>query len=97
MIMGRSIQYKDSIDLLGVSVTGRISERNVKCSPQKFYCRVNSVLYDFIKIPCEFKAKLFDSYCLDVYGSLLWNYKTSKMLICCYCMAGINSTVLENS
>ena len=39
-----------------------------------YYCWVNSVLYDFKYIPCDVKAKLFDSYCLDVYGSQLWNY-----------------------
>ena len=25
-------------------------------------------------IPCDVKTKLLDSYCLDVYGSQLWNY-----------------------
>ena len=40
----------------------------------KFYCRVNSVLYDTKDIPCDVKAKLLNSYCLDVYGSQLWNY-----------------------
>ena len=61
-------------NLLGVSVTSRIKERNVNSSVQKFYCRVNSVLYDFRDIPCDVKVKLLDSYCLDVYGSQLWNY-----------------------
>ena len=69
--MGRPI---DCTDLLGVSVTSRIKERNVNSSVQKFYCRVNSVLYDFKDILCDVKAKLLDSYCLDVYGSQLWNY-----------------------
>ena len=45
--MGRPIEYVDCTDLLGVSVTSRIKERNVNSSVQKFYCRVNSVLYDF--------------------------------------------------
>ena len=75
--MGRQIEYVDSTDLLGVSVTTctRIRERNVNSIVQKFYCRVNSVLYDFKVIPCDVKAKLLDSYCLDVYyGSQLWNY-----------------------
>ena len=72
--MGRPIEYVDCTDLLGVSVTSRIKERNVNSSVQKFYCRVNSVLYDFKDIPCDVKAKLLDSYCLDVYGSQLWNY-----------------------
>ena len=51
-------QYVDCTDLLGVSVTSRIKERNVNSSVQKFYCRVNSVLYDFKDIPCDVKAKL---------------------------------------
>ena len=72
--MGRPIEYVDSTDLLGVSVTSRIRERNVNRSFQKFYCRVKSVLYDFKDIPCDVKAKLLDSYCLDVYRSQLWNY-----------------------
>ena len=67
--MGRPIEYVDCKDVLGVSVTSRIKERNVNSSVQKFYCRVNSVLYDFKDIPCDIKAKLLDSYCLDVYGS----------------------------
>ena len=72
--MGRPIEYVESTDLLGVSVTSRIRKRNVNSSVQKFYCRVNSVLYDFKDIPCDVEAKLLDSYCLDVYGSQLWNY-----------------------
>ena len=40
--MGRPIEYVDSKDLLGVSVSSRIRERNVNSSVHKFYCRVNS-------------------------------------------------------
>ena len=43
-------------------------------SVQKFYCRANTVLYDFKDIPYDVKAKLLDFYCLDVYRSQLWNY-----------------------
>ena len=70
----RKIEFVDCTDLLGVSVTSKIKERNVNSSVQKFYCRVNSVLYDFKDIPCDVKAKLLDSYCFYVYGSQLWNY-----------------------
>ena len=31
-------------------------------------------IYDFKAILCDFRGKLLDSYCLDVYGSQLWNY-----------------------
>ena len=66
--MGRPIEYVESRNLLDVYVPSRIRERTVNSSVQKFYCRVNSVLYDFKDIPCDVKAKLLDSYCLDVYG-----------------------------
>ena len=56
--MGRPIEYVDSTDLLGASVTSRIRGKNVNSSVPKFYCRVNSVLYDFKDIPCDVKAKL---------------------------------------
>ena len=72
--MGRPMEYVYSPDLLGVSVISKIRERNVNSSVHKFYCRVNSVLCDFKDIPCDGKAKLLASYCLDVYGSQLWNY-----------------------
>ena len=92
--MGRPIEYVDSTD---VSVTSRIRERNVNSSVQKFYCRVNSILYDFKDIPCDVKARLIDSYCLDVYGSQLWNYSKHDVDMFFYCMAEIYSTPLGNS
>ena len=59
--LDRPIKYVDSTDLLGVFVTSRIREKNVNSSVQKFYCRVNSVLYDFKDIPCDVKPNLLDS------------------------------------
>ena len=35
--MSRTIEYVDCTDLLGVSVTSRMRERNVNSSVQKFY------------------------------------------------------------
>ena len=58
--------WVDSTDLLGVSMTSSIRERNVNSSVQKFCCKINSVLYDFKNIPCDVKTKLLDFYCLDV-------------------------------
>ena len=64
----RPIEYVDSIDLLGVTVTNRIRERNVNSSVQKFYCRVNNVLCDFKNIPRDVKTNycLTLDHCLDV-------------------------------
>ena len=47
-------------------------------------------------MPCDVKAKLLDSYCLNVYGLKLW--KNSKHDVdVFYCMAEIYLTALENS
>ena len=51
-----------------------VKDRNINGSVQKCYCKVNSVLYDFKDIPCDVKTRLLDTYCLDLYGSQLWNY-----------------------
>ena len=65
----------DGTDLLGVSVTSRIRrEMLTVLSRIVIVWLTNSVLYDFKDIPCDIKAKLLDSYCLDVYGSQLWNF-----------------------
>ena len=65
----------DGTDLLGVSVTSRIRrEMLTVLSKIVIVWLTNSVLYDFKDIPCDIKAKLLDSYCLDVYGSQLWNF-----------------------
>ena len=51
-----------------------VKDSNINGSVQKFYCKVNSVLYDFKGIPCDVKTRLLDTYCLDLYGFQLWNY-----------------------
>ena len=48
-------------------------------------------------LECPFKVKLLDSYCLDVYGSQLWNYSKHDVDMFFYCMAEIYSEALENS
>ena len=68
--MGTAI---DRAELLGVSICCDVKDRNINGSVQKFYCKVNNVLYDFKDIPCDAKTRLLDTYCLDLYGSQLWN------------------------
>ena len=72
--MGTAIDFVDRAELLGVSICCDVKDRNIIGSVQKFYCKVNSVLYDFKDIPCDVKTRLLDTYCLDLYGSQLWNY-----------------------
>ena len=72
--MGTAIDFVDRAELLGLSICCDVKDRNINGSVQKFYCKVNSVLYDFKDIPCDVKTRLLDTYCLDLYGSQLWNY-----------------------
>ena len=50
--MGTAIDCVDRAELLGVSVCRDVKDRNINGSVQKFYSKVNSVLYDFKDIPC---------------------------------------------
>ena len=80
--MGMAIAFGDCAKLLGVSTCCDVKDIvivivikiNNSGSVQKFYCKVNSVLYDFKDILCDVKTRLLDTYCLDLYRSQLWNY-----------------------
>ena len=44
-----------------------------------FYSRTNEVLFDFSSISCDIKSILMSTYCLDLYGSSLWNYSKDRV------------------
>ena len=69
--MGRSVEFVNSVDLLGVPLYADLKVNHIHRNVQKFYCKVNSVLFDFKDIPSDVKSKLMDTYCLDLYGSQL--------------------------
>ena len=70
--MGRSVEFVNSVDLLGVPLYAGLKVNHIHRNVQKFYCKVNSVLFDFEDIPSDVKSKLMDTYCLDLYSSQLW-------------------------
>ena len=69
--MGRSVELVNSIALLGVPLYANVKVNHTHRNVQKFYCKVNSVLFDFKDIPSDVKSKLIDTFCLDLYGSQL--------------------------
>ena len=77
--MGRSVEFVNSVDLLGVPLYADLKVNHIHRNVQKFYCKVNSVLFDFKDIPSDAKSKLMDTYCLDLYGSQLWKYNKSNV------------------
>ena len=74
--MGRSVEFVNSVDLLGfllyMYADLKVNHIHTCFNVQKFYCKVNSVIFDFKDIPSDVKSKLIDTYCLDLYGSQLW-------------------------
>ena len=77
--MGRSVEFVNSVDLLGVPLYADLKANHTHRNVQKFYCKVNSVLFDFKDIPSDVKSKLMDTYCLDLYGSQLWKYSKNDV------------------
>ena len=65
------VEFVNSIDLLGVPLYADLKVTHIHRNVQKFYCKVNSVLFDFKDIPSDVNSKLMDTYCLDLYGSQL--------------------------
>ena len=43
---------------------------------QAFYRKYNEVRFDFSMLSSDIKSKLISTYCLNLYGSQLWNYGT---------------------
>ena len=68
------MEFKQSTQLLSVHITNDISDKSIASTVHTFYGKVNSVIYDFKNVPCDIKSKLLATYCLDLYGSQLWNY-----------------------
>ena len=77
--MSRSVEFVNSVDLLGVPLYADLKVNHIHRNVQKFYCKVNSVLFDFKDIPSDVKSKLMDTYCLDLYGSQLWKYSKNDV------------------
>ena len=77
--MGRSVEFVNSVDLLGVPLYADFKVNHIHRNVQKFYCKVNSVLFDFKDIPSDVKSKLMVTYCLDLYGSQLWKYSKNDV------------------
>ena len=73
------IEFKQTTPLLSVHLINDISNKSIASTVHTFYGKVNSVLYDFKNVPCHVKSKLLATYCLDLYGSQLWNYSSIEV------------------
>ena len=74
--MSTSIDFMKCTQLLGVHISNDNASIHITSIVHKSYAKVNSILYDIKNVPCHVKAKLLSIYCLDLYGSQLWNYSS---------------------
>ena len=81
--MNTSIDCMECTQLFGAHISSDITNRNITSIIDKFYVNINSILYVFRNVPCHVKAKLLSTYCLDLYGSELWNYSSIAVQSLC--------------
>ena len=79
VFMYEPIEFVSKIQLLGINISTDIYDRHISDTVRHFYCRTNEVLFDFSSISCDIKSRLMSTYCLDLYGSSLWNYSKDRV------------------
>ena len=73
------IQFVESCKLLGVKMSRDITDRHIHSTVHSFYRKSNEVLLDFASVTSDVK---FSLYCLEGYGSSLWDYSSQYVKIC---------------
>lgn len=76
---GEVVNFVESCKLLGVSLSRDINDRLIKQTINSFYRKSNEVMLDFGSLSSDVKSSLFSTYCLDVYGSNIWNYSSRSV------------------
>ncbi len=72
--MGKRIEFVDKCKLIGTIITRNILVRDMTSTINTFNRKCNELNMDFAQLSSDIRSKLMSSYCLDVYGSQLWNY-----------------------
>ena len=79
VFMHEPIEFVSKIQLVGIHIFTDIYERHISDTVRHFHCRTNEVLFDFSSISCDIKSRFMSTYCLDLYGSSLWNYSKDRV------------------
>ena len=64
--MNNRLQFTKTCSLLGLNVL------------PDFKADINAAVLDFKHLQCDVLSKLIGVYCLDVYGSQLWDYESGR-------------------
>ena len=72
--MGQKIDFVEKCKFLGSVLCKDILDRDINSTIHTFYRKYNEIKLDFSMLSSELKSKLIDTYCMDLYGSNLWNF-----------------------
>ena len=79
-VCGKPIEYVDSFSHLGHIITSHLSDAaDINNRRNNFVGQVNSVLCFFNNLNSSIKYKLFQSYCMSIYGCELWSLSNVKI------------------
>ena len=79
VFMHQPIEFVSKVQLLGINIFTDNYDRHISDTVRHCYWRTNEILFDFSFISCDIKSRLMSTYCLDLYGSSLWNYSKDRV------------------
>ena len=72
MSNGSSIEFVEKCVHLGTKIYSDISKKNIDTATNDLYMRTNNLIADFSYAQSSTLLVLYNSYCMNVYGSQLW-------------------------
>ena len=83
---GSIIPYVDTCNHLGNTISIKSNTIIFDNAVNDLYMRTNCLLSDFSFSECSTLSHLFNTYCMNIYGSPLWKYydkNTIRTILCC--------------
>ena len=74
MANGCTIDYVEQCVHLGTIIHSDITRKNIDSAVNDLFMRTNNLIADFSYTHSSTLSVLFQSYCMNVYGSQLWSY-----------------------
>ena len=78
MSNGSSIEFVEQCVHLGTKIYSDISKKNIDNATNDLYMRTNNLMADFSYAQSSTLSVLYNSYCMNVYGSQLWCFNDYK-------------------
>ena len=68
---------------LGVFIGNNANTKNIQNAMSHFICQVNFINSVFKNVNSDVKIKLFNAYCMPLYGSVLWDFTCTDFVNIC--------------